>query len=72
MTSATGATAGAGQAMPAVLVDPLDVDAIAGGIRAAIDRRDELRSAGLERATAFTWKAAADATVEVYSEAKCA
>ena len=34
----------------AVLVDPLDVDAIAAGIEEAAARRDELRALGLERA----------------------
>jgi len=53
----------------AVLVDPLDADAIAAGIAEAVDRRDELRARGLERATAFTWAEAARATVEVYREA---
>ena len=53
----------------AVLVDPLDVDSIAAGIREAIGRREELRTAGLERAKRFTWEAAARATVEVYREA---
>ena len=68
VTSATGATAEvAGGA--AVLVDPLDVDAIAGGIREAIERRGELRNAGLERAAEFTWEDAARRTVEVYREA---
>ena len=68
VTSATGATAEvAGDA--AVLVDPLDVDAIAAGIREAIERREELRAAGLERASQFTWENAARQTVEVYREA---
>jgi glycosyltransferase involved in cell wall biosynthesis len=53
----------------AVLVDPLDPDAIAAGIAEAIDRRDELRTRGLERAGAFDWADAARATVEVYREA---
>jgi glycosyltransferase involved in cell wall biosynthesis len=53
----------------AVLVDPLDVEGIAEGIREAIARRDELRTAGLERARAFTWEAAAKATADVYREA---
>ena len=68
VASATGATAEvAGDA--AVLVDPLDVEAIAAGIREAIERRDELRAAGLERASQFTWESAARQTVEVYREA---
>jgi glycosyltransferase involved in cell wall biosynthesis len=53
----------------AVLVEPRDVDAIAAGIEEAVERREELRAAGLERARAFTWEAAAKATAEVYREA---
>jgi glycosyltransferase involved in cell wall biosynthesis len=53
----------------AVLVDPLDPDAIAAGLAEAVDRRDELRALGLERAAAFSWAEAARATVEVYREA---
>jgi hypothetical protein len=47
----------------AVLVDPLDVDDIARGITDAIGRGDELRRLGLERARAFSWEAAAQATL---------
>ncbi len=53
----------------AVLVDPLDPDAIAAGLAEAIDRRDELRELGLERARAFDWREVARQTVEVYREA---
>jgi glycosyltransferase involved in cell wall biosynthesis len=53
----------------AVLVDPLDTDAIAAGIREALARREELRAAGLARAEAFTWAAAAAKTAAVYREA---
>jgi glycosyltransferase involved in cell wall biosynthesis len=53
----------------AVLVDPLDVDAIAAGIAEAAGKRDALRAAGLERARSFTWEAAAGATAKVYREA---
>jgi glycosyltransferase involved in cell wall biosynthesis len=53
----------------AVLVDPLDPDAIAAGLAEAVERRDELRARGLERAQAFDWGEAARATVEVYREA---
>jgi glycosyltransferase involved in cell wall biosynthesis len=53
----------------AVLVDPLDPDAIAAGMAEAVDRQDELRARGLERAAAFNWDEAAHATVEVYREA---
>jgi glycosyltransferase involved in cell wall biosynthesis len=53
----------------AVLVDPLDPDAIAAGLAEAVDRGDELRQRGLERARAFDWREMARATVEVYREA---
>jgi glycosyltransferase involved in cell wall biosynthesis len=52
----------------AVLVDPLDVAAIAAGVREAIARRDELAPAGLARAGAYTWRRAADAVVEIWHE----
>ncbi len=52
----------------AVLVDPLDVASIAGGIREALGRRGELSAAGLVRAGEFTWQRAADAVVELWSE----
>jgi glycosyltransferase involved in cell wall biosynthesis len=48
----------------AVLVDPLDVDAIAAGIEGARDG-----AAGIERARQFSWAAAAEATAAVYREA---
>ncbi len=51
----------------AVLVDPLDVEAIAAGIREATERHDELVARGRERASEFTWQRAADAVVEVWS-----
>jgi glycosyltransferase involved in cell wall biosynthesis len=53
----------------AVLVDPLDDDAIAAGIVEAIDRADELRERGLKRAGEFDWKRVAQQTVGVYREA---
>jgi glycosyltransferase involved in cell wall biosynthesis len=52
----------------AELVDPLDPASIAEGIERAIARREELRAAGFERARAFTWDAAAEATAAVYRE----
>jgi glycosyltransferase involved in cell wall biosynthesis len=52
----------------AVLVDPLDVSAIAAGILAADARRDELARAGAERAREFTWQRSADAVVELWRE----
>jgi glycosyltransferase involved in cell wall biosynthesis len=51
-----------------VLVDPLDVSAIAAGIQEAVARRDELVPAGLARASEFTWDRAADAVVELWRE----
>ena len=44
-------------------------DAIAAGLAEAIDRHEELRALGLERAKAFSWNAVARATVDVYREA---
>jgi glycosyltransferase involved in cell wall biosynthesis len=52
----------------AVLVDPLDVAAIGGGIHEALARRDELVAAGMARARTFTWQRAADAVVELWQE----
>ena len=68
VTSAGGATAELADGA-AVLVDPLDVDAIAAGIEEAVRRRDELRAAGLDRAARYTWEAAGKATADVYREA---
>jgi glycosyltransferase involved in cell wall biosynthesis len=53
----------------AVLVDPLDPDAIAAGLNEAIDQRDELRKRGLERASAFDWREVARETASVYRAA---
>jgi glycosyltransferase involved in cell wall biosynthesis len=42
----------------ALLVDPTDIDALAGAIASIIDDSmlaDRLRTAGLERARAYTW-----------------
>jgi glycosyltransferase involved in cell wall biosynthesis len=52
----------------AVLVDPLDVEAIASGIGEAVARREELMPLGLARAGALTWPRAADAVVELWEE----
>ena len=67
VTSADGATAEVADGA-AVLVDPLDPEAIAAGIADALARREELRDRGLERARAFSWAAAAEATAAVYRE----
>jgi glycosyltransferase involved in cell wall biosynthesis len=53
----------------AVLVDPLDPDSIANGLRDAVARRGDLGQRGLERAKEFSWRRAAEAHVEVYREA---
>ena len=67
VTSAGGATEEvAGGA--AVLVDPLDVGAIAAGIEEASARHDELRELGLARATAYSWAAVGDAVETVWRE----
>ena len=52
----------------AVLVDPLDTDAIAGGITEAESRRDELVPLGLARARELTWERAADEVVRLWEE----
>lgn len=56
----------------ALLVDPLDVDALADGIRRILgdgDLRADLAAKGLERAAAMTWEATARLTLDVYREA---
>ena len=53
----------------AELVDPRDVDSIAAGIERALARRDELRTAGLARSSAFSWRATADAVAASYERA---
>jgi glycosyltransferase involved in cell wall biosynthesis len=49
----------------AVVVDPSE---LADGIRRAVRERDRLVESGLERARAFTWRAAAERTLAVYRE----
>ena len=67
-TTATGETAGSA----ALLVDPLDTDAIAGAIRRVLEdaalARD-LRSRGLARAGAFTWAGSAAGLVASWTRA---
>jgi glycosyltransferase involved in cell wall biosynthesis len=67
VTSAGGACAEVADGA-AVLVDPLQPEAIAAGITEALERRDELARLGRERATSFAWASTARATVEVYRE----
>lgn len=52
----------------AVLVDPLDVESIAVGIREAIDRRVDLVHLGAQRAAELTWDATAALTRRAYAE----
>jgi alpha-1,3-rhamnosyl/mannosyltransferase len=52
----------------AVLVDPLDVEAIADGITQAGRRRAELVPLGLVRAGEFTWERAADQVEALWKE----
>jgi glycosyltransferase involved in cell wall biosynthesis len=52
-----------------ILVDPIDTDALAAALVALVqdaDRRDVLRSAGLAKATNFSWDRAAQETLAVY------
>lgn len=53
----------------AVLVDPLDVDAIGAGIVDAVARDAELAAAGRGRAGELTWDRTAELTLAVYREA---
>ena len=53
----------------AVLVDPLDPEAIAAGIGQALARRAELVPLGLRRARQFTWERAGEAAVACYRKA---
>lgn len=53
-----------------LLVDPRDVEALAGAVTRLVqepDLRAELSRRGLERAGGFTWEATAGKTLEVYS-----
>ncbi|MEP6637411.1 MAG: glycosyltransferase family 1 protein [Acidobacteriota bacterium] len=55
-----------------LLVDPFDVDAIAGAIAQLVDNpdlRSQLRVKGFERASMFDWRETAKRTLEVYKRA---
>lgn len=52
----------------AVLVDPLSVESIAGGIKQALAEEPRLRAAGPPQARRFTWDAAAQALLTSYRE----
>jgi glycosyltransferase involved in cell wall biosynthesis len=71
LTSATTATAEVAGAA-AVLVDPQDVDAIAGGLRRLLgdaDLRARLGAAARERAATYTWARTATGMVQAYRDA---
>ena len=53
----------------AVRADPEDPEALAAAIRNALDRREELASAGLEHTRRFTWRAAGESFLAGYEEA---
>ena len=70
LTSTTGAAPEiAGGA--AILADPFDIDSMQQGIERLTQPEESarLRSLGAERARSFTWRAAADATIETYRRA---
>jgi glycosyltransferase involved in cell wall biosynthesis len=52
----------------AILVEPGDPVALAGGIERAIADRERLRAAGLQRARSYTWSETARRTLGVYRE----
>lgn len=54
----------------AVLVDPLDTDSVANGIRTAQKKRDELIAKGIAQAKGFTWEKTATETLAVLEAAK--
>jgi glycosyltransferase involved in cell wall biosynthesis len=54
-----------------LLVDPLDVGAIAAGLRTLLgdaELRRRLATRGMRRAAAYTWERTADLTVQTYRE----
>ena len=53
----------------AVRVDPEDPDAIALGIRTALERREELRAAGTAHAAQFTWRRCGEIHLRAFEEA---
>lgn len=68
MGTATEETAGGA----AVLVDPASIESIADGLREALERRDELSSAGRAHAANQSWQRTAALTVAAYREAVAA
>jgi glycosyltransferase involved in cell wall biosynthesis len=74
MASGTPVVAAASGSVPeiaggaAILVEPGDPVALAGGIERAIADRDRLVPAGLERASCYSWSETARRTLAVYRE----
>jgi glycosyltransferase involved in cell wall biosynthesis len=74
MASGTPVVATRGGSIPevageaAVLVEPGDPVALAGGIERALAERERLVQAGLERARRFSWAETARQTLDVYRE----
>lgn len=69
-SSGTATEEVAGEA--AILVDPLDTDAIAGAIERVLEDRglaESLGAAGRVRAASFTWERSAELVASVYAEA---
>jgi glycosyltransferase involved in cell wall biosynthesis len=56
----------------AVRADPEDPDAIAAGIREALERREELVRRGLEHAAQFTWRRTGEIHLRTFEEAVAA
>jgi glycosyltransferase involved in cell wall biosynthesis len=52
----------------AILVEPGEPEAIAEGIRHALEERERLVEAGLKRAAQFSWTETARRTLAVYRE----
>jgi glycosyltransferase involved in cell wall biosynthesis len=50
----------------AVRFDPESPEAVAAAIREAIERRDELRAAGLAQAATFSWRRTGELFLEGY------
>jgi alpha-1,3-rhamnosyl/mannosyltransferase len=74
MASGTPVVATTAGALPevagtaAVLVEPGNAVALAGGIERALADRDRLREAGLARAAEYSWAETARLTLDVYRE----
>lgn len=69
VTSSTTSTAEVG-GDAALLIDPSDVDALAGALAAVLDDdelADRLRARGRERAATYTWDRTASGTVDAYA-----